>query len=127
MKFPRSRRITSRADFQRVRTDGKSIRGKFLVLGFLHDPERVPNELKVGLITTKRLGGAVTRNAVRRKLRGILQRTGDLIKPGHLLVLIARNQAAEATSEKIEKEWNWLLRKAKLRIPAESDNPVPEP
>ncbi len=114
MRFPRSRRITSRADFQRVRTKGDSVKGHFLVLGYLFAPERVADHLKVGYITTKRIGNAVVRNGVRRKLRGILQRTGEDILPGYFLVLIARNQATEATTERLEKEWKWLLHRANL-------------
>lgn len=117
MKFPRSRRITRRSDFQLVRTKGKSVHGRFLVLGYFEDSEEAPS--KLGLITTKRLGNAVIRNRVRRKLRGIMQRIGDRFSPGHWFVLIARNAAAEATSEQLEKEWKWLMHRADLMLPKE--------
>ncbi|MDF1659730.1 MAG: ribonuclease P protein component [Verrucomicrobiales bacterium] len=117
MKFPRSRRITRRSDFQLVRTKGKSVHGRFLVLGYFKDSEEAPS--KLGLITTKRLGNAVIRNRVRRKLRGIMQRIGDRFSPGHWFVLIARNAAAEATSEQLEKEWKWLMHRADLMLPKE--------
>jgi len=114
MKFPRSRRITNRGEFQKVRTKGKSIKGHFLVLGYLFDKDRVTDRLKVGYITTKRIGNAVVRNGVRRRMRGILQRTGEEILEGHYLVVIARNQAANDPSDRLEKEWKWLLHKAGL-------------
>jgi ribonuclease P protein component len=113
MRFPRGRRITSRWIFQRVRQQGRSFRGHFLVLGLLYDPERV-RTLKVGYITTRRIGNAVVRNRVRRRLRGILQRIGDDLKPGYFIVLVARNQAATASSERLEKEWKWLAHQANL-------------
>ena len=113
MKLPRSRRITRRADFQKVRQKGESIRGKFLVLGFLKDPE-LTEPFKLGLITTRKMGGAVVRNRFRRKMRGILHRTGERVEPGHWLVVIARNLAAEATSEQLEKEWKWMLHRTGL-------------
>ncbi len=75
--------------------------------------------MKVGYITTKRIGNAVVRNAVRRRMRGILQRTGAEIREGYYLVVIARNQAANASSERLEKEWKWLLHKADLFLPKE--------
>lgn len=123
MKLPRSRRILSRADFQRVRKRGHSIRGKFLVLGYLKD-ESLDEPLKLGLITTKRIGNAVTRNRVRRRLRGILQRTGERVLPGHWLVLIARDRAGEATSEQLEKEWKWMLHRSALMLPKEEEEVV---
>lgn len=111
MRFPRQRRITSRQLFQRVRTQGSSCGGHYLVLGWLRDPELAPT-VKVGYITTRKLGNAVVRNQVRRRLRGILQRTGDRLKKGFVLVLIARNAAAAAPSLALEKEWKWLARRA---------------
>jgi len=111
MRFPRHRRITSRHGFQRVRDDGSSQGGKYLVLGVLRDPVSVPS-VKIGYITTRRLGNAVVRNRVRRKLRGILQRTGERLKPGYFLVLIARQAAADASSQALEKEWKWLAHRA---------------
>lgn len=113
MRFPRGRRITSRRIFQRVRQEGRTYRGHHLVLGLLHDPENVQT-LKVGYITTRRLGNAVVRNRVRRKLRGILQRTADALKPGYFMVLIARKAAANADSAALEKEWKWLVHQANL-------------
>jgi len=120
MKLPRSRRITRRADFQRVRRDGQSIRGKFLVLGALPDPE-LTEPFKLGLITTRKMGGAVARNRFRRKMRGIVHRTGERIAPGHWLVVIARNYAADATSEQLEKEFKWMLHRTGLIVGKESD------
>ncbi|MCB1229891.1 MAG: ribonuclease P protein component [Verrucomicrobiae bacterium] len=111
MRFPRDRRITSRRLFQRVRNQGESYGGHFLVLGVLKD-ERLADPVKIGYITTRRLGNAVTRNRVRRRLRGVLQRTGERLKPGYCLVLVARNRAAEASSEALEKEWKWLAHRA---------------
>ncbi len=119
MKFPRSRRITRRADFQRVREKGESISGKFLVLGYLCD-ETLSEPVRLGLITTKRIGNAVVRNRVRRRIRGVLQRTGEKVLPGYWLVLIARNRAAKATSEQLEKEWKWILHQTGLVAPKEA-------
>lgn len=124
MKFPRERRITRHADFQRVRTQGRSLQGRFLVLGYLPDPE-MTEPFRLGLITTKRLGGAVVRNRVRRRLRGILQRSGHRIEIPHWLVLIARGAAAEASSAQLEKEWNWLMHRVPLFGPREKSGESP--
>lgn len=115
MRFPRDRRITSRRLFQRVRHQGKSFAGHYLVLGVLRD-ETLADPVRIGYITTRRLGNAVTRNRVRRRLRGILQRTGERLEPGFCLVLVARNRAADASSEALEKEWKWLAHRAGLFV-----------
>lgn len=125
MKLPRSRRITRRADFQKVRNSGNSLQGRFLVLGYLAD-DSLGEPFRLGIITTKRLGGAVIRNRVRRRLRGVLQRTGERILRPHWLVLIARAASAQASSEQLEKEWNWMVRRLSLSDPIPSPDPKPE-
>ncbi len=113
MKLPRSRRIQKGAEFAEIRRQGSSHAGRFLVLGYAR--EGAKDEFSVGLITSKKVGNAVTRNRVRRRLRAILQKSiGEKIQPGSRMVLIARNYAARATSEQLEKELMWLLHRAKL-------------
>ncbi|MFK5923130.1 MAG: ribonuclease P protein component [Verrucomicrobiota bacterium] len=112
MRFPRHRRITTRRDFGRVRRQGETYRGHFLLLGVLQD-DSLP-DLKIGYITTRRLGNAVARNRIRRRLRGIFQRLGDRLKGGHYLVVIPRGAAANASSEALEKEWKWLAHRSGL-------------
>jgi len=112
--------MTRRADFRRVRTEGESVRGRYLILGYLRD-ETLEEPFELGLITTRRLGGAVIRNRVRRRLRGIVQRLGDRVREGHRLVLIARNPAAKASSQQLEKEWKWMLHRASLMKQSSED------
>lgn len=116
MKLPRSRRITNRSDFHRIRSKGKSVGGKFLVLGYLAD-DSLTEPFRLGLITTRKLGGAVVRNRVRRRIRGIFHRHGERLRPGHWIVIVARNASAIATSEQLEKEWKWLMHRASLMQP----------
>lgn len=116
MKFPRTRRITNRAEFNRVRNSGKSVTGRFLVMGYLKD-DQLTEPFKLGLITTKKVGNAVVRNRIRRRLRAIFQREGHRIVPGHWIVLIARKSAAKATSAQLEKEWKWMLNKVGIHQP----------
>ncbi len=85
-------------------------------MGYLKD-ETMCEPVQLGLITTKKIGNAVVRNRVRRKLRGILQRNGDSLMSGYWMILIARKAAAEATSEQLEKEWKWMLHKVGMLQP----------
>ncbi len=119
MKLPRTRRIRTRSEFARVRNQGQSISGRFLVMGYLAD-DAMDEPFKLGLITTKKIGNAVVRNRVRRRLRAILQREGHRVRPGHWMVLIARHNAGDATSTQLEKEWKWMLRKSGLHLETKS-------
>src|SRR5881397_4029481 len=91
-RFPAARRLKLSRDFTRVRTEGRSVRGALLTIGML----RVTDEthFRVGLITSKRIGGAVVRNRVRRRLREIVRRHQHALASGLWFVIIARPSAA---------------------------------
>lgn len=109
MKLPRRQSINERQVFQNVRQQGTSRPGRFLVLGTLEDPSAQPFGL--GLITTKKLGNAVTRNQIRRYLRAVVQKHGHRIKPGRQIVVIGRWKAGNATFHEIESDFLKTARK----------------
>ena len=66
--------------------------------------------LKVGFSVSKKVGNAVVRNKVKRRLRECFRpHVGD-VKPG-LYVIVARPSAATATFQSLEKDVRYLLRK----------------
>jgi ribonuclease P protein component len=115
LRFRRSRRLTRVAEFARVRTEGKTQRGALLVLGFLQLADQEP--FRAGFITTKKLGGAVVRNRVRRRFREIVRRHQHEIRAGIWLVLIPRAAAAHASYAEVEAEWLRLARRASILAP----------
>ena len=111
-RSPATRRVKRRRDFERVRKEGRTVRGALLTLGVL--PVEGENAFKVGLVTSRRLGGAVVRNRVRRRLREIVRRCQHQIVAGHWLVVIARPAAAKASSAILEKEWRRLAQRVEI-------------
>lgn len=69
---------------------------------------------RVGFSVTKRLGKAVRRNLVRRRLQAIL-RSCELA-PGYDVVVAARVRAGEVTYAELEKGICALLRRAELLL-----------
>ncbi len=67
---------------------------------------------RVGLVTSKRVGGAVLRNRVRRRLREIVRRHQHDLRADVWLVVVTRATAARATSAELEAEWLKLARRA---------------
>lgn len=115
MTFGPARRLIRPAEFSRVRIDGKAQRGGLLILGVLETGGT--EAFRAGFVTSKRLGGAVVRNRVRRRLREIVRRHQREIRAGIEIVAIARPAAGRATYAALEDEWLRLARRAFILAP----------
>ncbi|MDQ6913729.1 MAG: ribonuclease P protein component [Verrucomicrobiota bacterium] len=115
LAFGRDRRLTSASEFARVRTEGQTARGALLVLGILETGEADP--FRAGFVTSKRVGAAVVRNRVRRRLREITRRHQHETRAGLWLVVIARPPAARATYAALEDEYLRLAKRASILAP----------
>jgi ribonuclease P protein component len=110
LSFSKARRLTHASEYERVKRDGLVRRGKLLTLSAI----AVENcgLCRVGFITSRRLGGAVVRNRIRRRLREIVRRHQDDLRQDLWMVLIARRDAASASYRALEDEWLRLARRA---------------
>jgi ribonuclease P protein component len=113
--FGRNRRLARSAEFARVRTEGAAQRGALLVLGVLQTGDEAP--FRAGFVTSKRVGGAVVRNRVRRRLREVVRKHQNALRAGIWVVLVARPSAARASSIALEDEWLRLAKRASILAP----------
>ena len=68
---PKGKRLVRPAEFARVKSEGTAHRGRASLLGVLAKEEE--KLFRAGFVTSKRIGGAVVRNRVRRRLRDIVR------------------------------------------------------
>jgi ribonuclease P protein component len=74
-----------------------------------------PNELdrsRVGITVSSRVGNAVVRNRVRRRLREALRASRDRVPSGQDVLVVARPPSAEATWEELCSALDTLLNRA---------------
>jgi ribonuclease P protein component len=108
-------RLRSPRDFQRVRVQGRRVSGALLLLGYVArgEPDN-SGYTRIGFSVSRRVGGAVARNRVKRRLREVMRRKLARIAPGYDLVITARPGAADARMETLEQEVAGLLARARL-------------
>ena len=111
-KFPRSTRLNRASEFNLVKASGKSWHGKHLVLATLTRDTDTPS--RIGILATRRLGNAVNRNKVRRKIREIFRLNQHRIRKGFWLVTIARVSSVAATYHELERDWLRLAERASI-------------
>ena len=112
LRFPKAARLTQTAEFTRVRTEGRPVHGKMITLGVLKGCG--PTDGRVGIVTSKRVGNAVMRSRVRRRLREIFRAIRPQLIPGLWLVIVAKSPAAKATSAALSEEFSQLAQRCRI-------------
>ncbi len=72
---------------------------------------------RVGITVSKKLGCAVVRNRVRRRLREIYRLHEDRFQPGWDIVVVARSRAVHANFSDLTAAYLALARKAGILLP----------
>ena len=108
-------RLKRSGDFRRVREQGESFTGRWLVLGVwrpTHLDSLESQQPQFGVVTSRKVGGAVIRNKVRRRIRHIQQSQYPMVSGVFWCVTVARFRAASATFAELEAEWRKLAKRA---------------
>lgn len=111
-------RLSRSAEFERVYRQGRSTANRHLVLYAF--PNQSTERPRLGLSVSRKVGGAVERNRVKRLLREAFARAQDGLSPGQDLVVVARPQAGELAEREglagVDASLGELLAKAGLRV-----------
>ncbi len=99
-------RLRRRADFQRVYDQGTRLHGRFMTLVVL------PNALEVtrlGIVATRKLGGAVRRNRAKRLVREVFRRCR--IATGLDVIVAPRRELLDRDPTDVESDYSSTLRR----------------
>lgn len=102
----RRNRLSRSRDFDAVFRKGRSVSTRFLVLYSFPRPDESGEEPRLGLAVSRKVGGAVERNRIKRRLREAFDEIREDLPAGHDFVLIVRpgfGEAAEAQG------YDWTL------------------
>jgi ribonuclease P protein component len=102
-------RLRQRADFLAAATGVKAPAAAFVLQARRRDDD---GPVRIGFTVSKKVGTAVERNRVRRRLREIVRLSAAArMRRGHDYVLIGRRAALELPFERIIEEFDRTLRR----------------
>ncbi|MBA3824636.1 MAG: ribonuclease P protein component [Ktedonobacterales bacterium] len=123
----RTRRVRAPRDFAAVRGAGCAVHATALMLGW-QAAAVAASPTRFGFVVGKRVGNAVTRNLVKRRLRAIMANWQTRIVPGQTIIITARPAAATRSFDDLSGDVRYLLRRAQLwQAPAPTPTDAADP
>ncbi len=89
------RRLSRSGEFDRVYRDGSSHATRYLVLYTFPRRDEGTDDVRLGVSVSRKVGGSVERNRVKRALREAFWQLADRLPPRHDFVLVARAEIKE--------------------------------
>ena len=110
--LPRAARIRKRREFLEIYDSGLRVSGSLMVL-FVRPTEH--GCARLGITATRKVGGAVTRNRLRRLVREAFRRERRGMESWDLVVNV-RIRARAESFEAMKREFSSLVRRARRRL-----------
>lgn len=110
--------ITKNHEFKRVYNKGASVSGQNLVVYCRRWRDRDKNRL--GLTVSTKVGKAVQRNKIRRRLKEIYRLNEEKLSTGWDIILVARVRSRNAGYSELERDFLSLC--TRLKLMAEEKN-----
>jgi ribonuclease P protein component len=86
------RRLSRSGEFDRVYRDGSSHATRYLVLYTFPRRDEGTDDVRLGVSVSRKVGGAVERNRVKRALREAFWALSDRLPERHDFVIVARSE-----------------------------------
>ncbi|HUC85895.1 MAG TPA: ribonuclease P protein component [Candidatus Acidoferrales bacterium] len=113
LRLGRSSRLAQNRDFMRVRRTGERLAQGCLIANWQKLPAGA--QPRVGVVTSRKIGGAVLRTRARRLLRESFRlHQHDLAQPVDM-VLVARNSIVGKAFADVERDYLLALKRAGLK------------
>src|SRR5205807_2397783 len=122
-----SKRLSRSAEFERVYRNGRSTANRHLVLYAFPTTTTTTTGPRLGLSVSRKVGGAVQRNRLKRLLREAFSRAESELRPDQDVVLVARPAARELAEREgsagVDEALAELIARAGLRRAPEGPPP----
>ncbi len=101
-RYPGSCRLTARTQFLKVYEHGRRVGSpSFILFGLPNDV----GHCRLGVTVTRKIGGAVVRNKIKRRLREVFRKHRGELAPALDLVVNAKHPIKHRTTAELEAEF----------------------
>ncbi len=107
-------RLRPAGEFEHVRKNGRSWPNRLLVIIIQPRTAAPDDPPRIAIAAGKRLGGAVVRNRIKRKLREAIRQVYPNIAPGLDLIVMARAPIVDESVSSIAAAVTEVLQRAKV-------------
>jgi ribonuclease P protein component len=104
-------RLLKRKEFSYIFNRGKHFSAKLVTLNYV--PSKLP-QFKIGFSVSKKIGKAVIRNKVKRRMREVVRSIQHLIKDEYNYIFVARVGIEAASYDQIKQTILYCLEKSNL-------------
>src|SRR2546430_13324530 len=112
LRLPQSMRLKQRRDFTELKQQGQRLATGCLIANWTTSPPGSGSRL--GVITSRKLGSAVTRNRARRLLRETFRLHQHDLRQPVTMVLVARSSIVGKPRSEVERDFLWAMRRARM-------------
>jgi ribonuclease P protein component len=104
--------LTKNYEFKRLYNKGKSAVSKYAAVYIMRSGK---DENRLGITVSAKVGGAVQRNRIRRRLKEIYRLNEHTLRKGYNIVIVARQSSREAKWGELEPSVLSLFKKLGLK------------
>ena len=122
--FPAQLRLRRRGEFLAVQRFGKKHHTRHFLV-FVSEGQEPSRAARLGVTVTKKVGNAVQRNWIKRRVREAFRRKQARFAPGLHMVWIAKRQALGVSFEQVEADFEQLLERRGIAV--QHGDPPSEP
>ena len=115
MRFLAAQHLRTRADFDRPRREGfRADCGAFIMRIYPPREGAPAGQRRLGVIASRKVGNAVTRNRAKRRMREIFRLNQECLPPACDILIIIRSQFDQLTFAELQERYLRTAKKCRL-------------